>query len=137
MMRLLVRGVWETLAMTLSPVSFGFVIGLPVGVLLYVGRARGRLAENARPYRPSAVINIFRSIPFIILPLVRMIPFTRIIVGNLHWFAGRDCTADRRRRAFYRPLYGRKCVIRRSRRADFSKSSLRAMPAPRAAANCT
>lgn len=42
MMWLLVRGVWETLAMTFVSGFFGFVIGLPVGVLLYV-RARGKL----------------------------------------------------------------------------------------------
>ncbi len=37
-MWLLVRGVWETLAMTFVSGFFGFVIGLPVGVLLYVTR---------------------------------------------------------------------------------------------------
>ncbi|TGD07934.1 DL-methionine transporter permease subunit, partial [Salmonella enterica subsp. enterica serovar Poona] len=81
MMWLLVRGVWETLAMTFVSGFFGFVIGLPVGVLLYVTRP-GQIMENARLYRSlSAVVNIFRSIPFIIL-LVWMIPFTRIIVGS-------------------------------------------------------
>ncbi len=80
-MWLLVRGVWETLAMTFVSGFFGFVIGLPVGVLLYVTRP-GQIMENARLYRSlSAVVNIFRSIPFIIL-LVWMIPFTRIIVGT-------------------------------------------------------
>lgn len=38
MIWLLVRGVWETLAMTFVSGFFGFVIGLPVGVLLYVTR---------------------------------------------------------------------------------------------------
>jgi ABC-type methionine transport system permease subunit len=38
MMWLLLRGVWETLAMTFVSGFFGFVIGLPVGVLLYVTR---------------------------------------------------------------------------------------------------
>lgn len=81
MMWLLVRGVWETLAMTFVSGFFGFVIGLPVGVLLYVTRP-GQIMENAGLYRSlSAVVNIFRSIPFIIL-LVWMIPFTRIIVGT-------------------------------------------------------
>lgn len=60
---------------------FGFVIGLPVGVLLYVTRP-GQIIENAKLYRTlSALVNIFRSIPFIIL-LVWMIPFTRMIVGT-------------------------------------------------------
>lgn len=45
-------------------------------------RARGRLWRTPGLYRSlSAVVNIFRSIPFIIL-LVWMIPFTRIIVGT-------------------------------------------------------
>ena len=81
MMWLLARGVWETLAMTFVSGFFGFVIGLPVGVLLYVTRP-GQIIENAKLYRTlSALVNIFRSIPFIIL-LVWMIPFTRVIVGT-------------------------------------------------------
>ncbi|ENZ8437739.1 methionine ABC transporter permease MetI [Klebsiella oxytoca] len=81
MIWLLVRGVWETLAMTFVSGFFGFVLGLPVGVLLYVTRP-GQIVANAKLYRTlSAVVNIFRSIPFIIL-LVWMIPFTRVIVGT-------------------------------------------------------
>ena len=81
MIWLLVRGVWETLAMTFVSGFFGFVLGLPVGVLLYVTRP-GQIAASARLYRTlSALVNIFRSIPFIIL-LVWMIPFTRVIVGT-------------------------------------------------------
>ena len=80
MMWLLLRGVWETLAMTFVSGFFGFVLGLPVGVLLYVTRP-GQIVANAKLYRTlSALVNIFRSIPFIIL-LVWMIPFTRVIVG--------------------------------------------------------
>lgn len=57
------------------------MIGLPVGVLLYVTRP-GQIIANAKLYRTiSAIVNIFRSIPFIIL-LVWMIPFTRVIVGT-------------------------------------------------------
>ena len=52
-----------------------------VGVLLYVTRP-GQIVANAKLYRTlSALVNIFRSIPFIIL-LVWMIPFTRVIVGT-------------------------------------------------------
>lgn len=81
MMWLMVRGIWETVVMTLVSGFFGFVIGLPVGVLLYTSRP-GQILENARLYNLlSALVNIFRSIPFIIL-LVWMIPFTRLIVGT-------------------------------------------------------
>lgn len=81
MIALLGRGVWETLMMTFVSGFFGFVLGLPVGVLLYVTRP-GQILENKGLYRVlSALVNIFRSIPFIIL-LVWMIPFTRVIVGT-------------------------------------------------------
>ena len=81
MMWLMGRGIWETVVMTFISGFFGFVIGLPVGVLLYITRP-GQIWENAKLYSLlSALVNIFRSIPFIIL-LVWMIPFTRIIVGT-------------------------------------------------------
>ncbi len=81
MIMLLAKGVWETLMMTFVSGSLGFVIGLPVGVVLYISRP-GQITENRALYRAtSALVNIFRSIPFIIL-LVWMIPFTRMIVGT-------------------------------------------------------
>lgn len=81
MMWMLVRGLGETLTMTFVSGLFGFVIGLPFGVLLYVTRP-GQIMENAKLNRiTSVIVNIFRSIPFIIL-LVWMIPFTRLIVGT-------------------------------------------------------
>lgn len=81
MMWLFARSLWETLFMTFTSGFLGFAIGLPFGVLLYVARP-GQIMENASLYRViSAVVNVFRSIPFIIL-LVWMIPFTRMIVGT-------------------------------------------------------
>ncbi|AXF78499.1 methionine ABC transporter permease MetI [Erwinia tracheiphila] len=81
MIMLLWRGVWETLVMTFVSGFFGFVLGLPLGVLLYVSRPK-QIVENRVLYRSlSALVNIFRAIPFIIL-LVWMIPFTRLIVGT-------------------------------------------------------
>ena len=80
MMWLMGRGIWETLMMTFVSGFFGFVLGLPVGVMLYVTRP-GQILANQALYRfTSAAVNIFRSIPFIIL-LVWMIAFTRAIVG--------------------------------------------------------
>ncbi|STI97263.1 D-methionine ABC transporter permease [Escherichia coli] len=61
MMWLLVRGVWETLAMTFVSGFFGFVIGLPVGVLLYVTRP-GQIIANAKLYRTISAIGTF-SVP--------------------------------------------------------------------------
>lgn len=78
---LLGKGLWETVYMTFVSGFFGFVLGLPVGILLFLTR-KGQLLENAVYYRViSILVNIFRSIPFIIL-IVWMIPFTRVIIGT-------------------------------------------------------
>ncbi|MBN3078984.1 DL-methionine transporter permease subunit, partial [Pectobacterium brasiliense] len=80
-MWLMAKGVWETVARTFVSGFFGYVLGLPVGVLLYTTRP-GQIIANPKLYRTvSALVNIFRSIPFINL-LVWMITFTRIIVGT-------------------------------------------------------
>ncbi|MBL0848690.1 MAG: D-methionine ABC transporter permease MetI [Candidatus Liberibacter ctenarytainae] len=81
MISLLAFGTWETLAVTFVSGFLGFVIGLPIGVLLYISRP-GQIFDTPLIYRvTSAVVSIFRSIPFIIM-LVWIIPFTRMIVGT-------------------------------------------------------
>ena len=78
---LLLKGLGETVFMTLSSGFFGFVLGLPLGIILFLTQ-RGQLLENSLYNRAlSLVVNVFRSIPFIIL-IVWMIPFTRILVGT-------------------------------------------------------
>lgn len=78
---LLLKGSWETIVMTLVSGFFGFVIGLPIGILLYLTR-KDQLLENKMVHQVVAFfVNIFRSIPFIIL-IVWMIPFTRNLVGT-------------------------------------------------------
>ena len=59
----------------------GYVIGLPVGILLTVTDKDG-IKPNAFIYRIlDVIINIMRSIPFLIL-LILLIPFTRFLVGK-------------------------------------------------------
>ncbi|MFZ4929535.1 methionine ABC transporter permease MetI [Chryseobacterium sp. Mn2064] len=78
---LLAKGTWETVYMTFLSGFFGFVLGLPVGIMLFLTR-KGQLMENAFYHRIlSILVNIFRAIPFIIL-IVWMIPFTRILAGT-------------------------------------------------------
>lgn len=78
---LLAKGTWETVYMTFVSGFFGFVLGLPVGILLFLTR-KGQLLENVVYHRTlSIIVNIFRAIPFIIL-IVWMIPFTRILAGT-------------------------------------------------------
>lgn len=78
---LLAKGTWETVYMTFLSGFFGFVLGLPVGIMLFLTR-KGQLLENTTYHRGlSILVNIFRAIPFIIL-IVWMIPFTRILAGT-------------------------------------------------------
>ena len=78
---MILKGIQETLYMTLLSTLMGYVIGLPMGVLLAVSDKDG-LKPNRVLYRILDVIaNIVRSIPFLIL-LILLIPFTRMIVGN-------------------------------------------------------
>ncbi|HEX9514009.1 MAG TPA: methionine ABC transporter permease MetI [Puia sp.] len=81
MISLLIHGLWETVVMTFVSGFFGFLIGLPTGVLLFLTRKDQVLEHRSVNRLVSVVVNIFRSIPFIIL-IVWMIPFTRMLVGT-------------------------------------------------------
>jgi D-methionine transport system permease protein len=71
----------ETLVMTAVSGSISFAVGLPLGLIL-VGASPGGLWENRWVNRViGAIVNGFRSLPFIIL-LVALIPLTRLIVGT-------------------------------------------------------
>ncbi|KRB59636.1 methionine ABC transporter permease MetI [Flavobacterium sp. Root186] len=78
---LLLKGTWETIVMTFVSGFFGFLIGLPTGVLLFLTRKNQILDQPVLNRTLSVIVNVFRSIPFIIL-IVWMIPFTRAIVGT-------------------------------------------------------
>ena len=79
--QLLANGLLETVYMTLVSTALGYLIGLPVGFLLTVTDKEG-IKPNAFIYRIlDVIINIMRSIPFLIL-LILLIPFTRFLVGK-------------------------------------------------------
>lgn len=81
MLWMLLRGTWETILMTFVSGFFGFCLGLPAGVLLFMTRDRQMLANRNVNRTIAVIVNAFRSIPFIIL-IVWMIPFTRLVVGT-------------------------------------------------------
>lgn len=58
MIYLLISGIWETLVMTFVSGFFGFVIGLPLGVLLYVTRPEQIMANSPAYKVISALVNI-------------------------------------------------------------------------------
>lgn len=67
MILLLVKGIWETLVMTFASGFLGFLIGLPVGVLLYITRS-GQIADNKACTGPCPCWSIssarFRSLSY-------------------------------------------------------------------------
>ena len=78
---MLLEGIRDTLYMTLASTLFGYIIGLPMGIVLTVTDKDG-IRQNAAVYKVLDVIsNLLRSIPFIIL-LIVLIPFTRFVVGR-------------------------------------------------------
>lgn len=80
-LNMLLVGIKDTLYMTLGSVIIGYILGLPLGVVLYTTGKTG-LRPNVFVYRIGDFIcNIIRSIPFLIL-LILLIPFTRFIVGK-------------------------------------------------------
>ncbi len=78
---MMLGGVRDTLFMTLLSTFFGYVLGLPWGIVLAVTDKSG-IRPNAVVYRALDVAaNILRSIPFLIL-LILVLPLTRAIVGK-------------------------------------------------------
>ena len=78
---LLAQGTVDTLVMTVVSCLFAYVIGLPVGVAFAVTTRNGLHPIRWLNTILGWIINIGRSIPFVIL-LVAIIPFTRLIVGT-------------------------------------------------------
>ena len=74
--------IWETVYSTLLATLFAIVIGLPLGVLLVTGEEKG-IRPLPKPLMSflNVLINLLRSVPFIIL-MVMVIPLTRVIVGT-------------------------------------------------------
>ena len=79
---MLLNGIWETVYMVFLSSLLSYVIGIPLGIALVVTDRGG-----IRPFPLfnrvlGVVINLLRSVPFIIL-LVMVIPVTRLIVGKI------------------------------------------------------
>lgn len=78
---LLIEALGQTLTMVLASGIIGFALGIPLGVALHLSKDGGLLENRTLNKALGTVVNIGRSIPFIIL-LVAIIPFTRFIVGS-------------------------------------------------------
>ena len=77
----LTDGVWDTLVMVVISTAFAYLIGLPLGVALILTQPHG-IRPHRGVYRVlDWIVNIGRSVPFIIL-MVAIMPFTRMVVGT-------------------------------------------------------
>lgn len=77
----LLQGIWETIYLTFISSFVAYVFGLPIGVLLTVTDKDG---IHPIPWLNKIIgilVNIFRSIPFIIL-MVACLPAAKVIVGT-------------------------------------------------------
>lgn len=87
MVKLLLEGLRDTLIMVLASTAMGYVIGLPLGVLLTVSDKDG-IAPRPALYRIlDIIVNILRSVPFLIL-LIMLIPLTKFLVGKSYGTVG-------------------------------------------------
>ena len=78
---MLLEGTKDTLYMTLVSTLFGYVLGLPLGIILTITDKDG-ITPNAGIYKIlDVLVNLLRSIPFLIL-LILVIPLTRFLVGK-------------------------------------------------------
>ena len=75
--------IWETLYVTVLSTFFAIVIGLPLGILLVAGE-NGRILKvpAAVLHVINVIINLLRSVPFLIL-MIMVFPLTRLIVGTI------------------------------------------------------
>lgn len=80
-MDMLIEGVWETLFMTFTSSFLAYLIGIPLGILIVVSSKDGIKPIPWLNFIMGVLINILRSIPFIIL-LILVLPLTRLLVGT-------------------------------------------------------
>ncbi|HGF7191624.1 TPA: methionine ABC transporter permease [Vibrio cholerae] len=78
---LLLTATWQTLYMVAIAGVVGFALGIPLGVILHTTKKEGLLENLPLNRALGAVVNIGRSVPFLVL-MVAIIPVTKLIVGT-------------------------------------------------------
>ena len=80
-LQMLGLGILETLYMTLVSSLFAYIIGIPLGILLILTGQNGLRPMRILNTTLNIIVNVGRSIPFIIL-LITLLPFTRMLIGT-------------------------------------------------------
>ena len=78
---MLVKGIWETIYMVFLSSALSYVIGIPLGIALVVTDKEGISPVPLFNKVLGLIINLLRSVPFIIL-LIMVLPVTKFIVGK-------------------------------------------------------
>lgn len=81
LLELVANATGETIYMVVIATFFTILIGLPLGVLLFVSRPNGVLPAPRVNTLVGAIVNLGRSMPFVVL-LIALIPITRWIIGT-------------------------------------------------------
>ena len=81
MLDLVLKGLWETIYMTVGATVLAYIVGLPLGLILAATAADGVRPNRGVSLVLGAIVNVLRSVPFLIL-LYTVIPVTRFIVGT-------------------------------------------------------
>ena len=81
MLDLVLKGLWETIYMTVGATVLAYIVGLPLGLILAATAADGVRPNRGVNLVLGAIVNVLRSMPFLIL-LYTVIPVTRFIVGT-------------------------------------------------------
>ena len=78
---MIVQGIWETIYMVFLSSALSYVIGIPLGIALVVTDKEGISPVPLFNKVLGLIINLLRSVPFIIL-LIMVLPITKFIVGK-------------------------------------------------------
>ena len=81
MLDLVLKGLWETIYMTVGATVLSYIVGLPLGLILAATAADGVRPNRGVNLVLGAIVNVLRSVPFLIL-LYTVIPVTRFVVGT-------------------------------------------------------
>lgn len=110
----LIESFWQTLVMMGGSGVISFFFGLIFGVALIVTRPGGVLQNGLIYGLLDKAVNLFRSIPFIIL-IAALIPLTRLVSGTAHRNQGRHPSACVRHRPILYPAGGERACRTGSR----------------------
>ena len=81
MLSMLAEGTWQSICMTVAITAISYLIGIPLAEFLLMSDKNGIHPMASLNWIVGGIVNILRSVPFLIL-MITIQPFTRMIVGG-------------------------------------------------------